>query len=283
MNYPAVPPASETPELFEEGHLWLLEKIDGAPLRFRLQQSGLIRFGDRNRWYEDPGAVPEPYQHAVRHVRANLRRDQLRTAIEDVEAVVFFGEATHKHAIEYEWDRLPSFLGFDVRSARTNAFYPPDIADQIFERIGLRPVNAVERERRARDFDPDSYTVPRSNWYDGPAEGVVIRNKRGGRATLTHPSFREAAEPPPLEQSASALATTHATRRRLESLAQTRTDRHRSVTADTLVELVLEEIVRREHDRLFLGNDSVEMAALRSAVTGQVRPFLETYWESRNR
>jgi len=36
----------------------------------------------------------------------------------------------------------------------------------------------------ARDFDPEAYAIPDSAWRDGPAAGVVVRNKRQGRGKL---------------------------------------------------------------------------------------------------
>lgn len=275
-TFPSIPRVADAPDdLFEEGHLWLTEKVDGAKFRFRLRESGLIQFGDRDRVYDDPDAVPEPYQHAVRHVRANLDREALRNAVDDVEALVFFGEAMHRQTIDYDWDRTPSFLGFDVWSARKDRFYPVDTVERIFDRLGLQSVNVFERERRARDFDPDAYSVPRSAWYDGPAEGVVVRNKRGQRATLLHPSFREIEETVPLDASAAELAAKWATRKRFETLSSELEAHDRPVTFETLYERVLEEIIREEHKRLYHADDPVDMRAFRSEVSARTRRFLE--------
>ncbi|WP_226005326.1 RNA ligase family protein [Natrinema salinisoli] len=275
-EYPSIPHAANAPdECFDDGHLWLLEKIDGAQLRFQLLESGLIRFGDRDRWYTDPAAIPDPYQHAVRHVRERLDRDALRRAVDDVETIVFFGEATHRHAIDYDWDRLPSFLGFDIWSAETDRFYPPDTVERIFDRIGLRPVNAFERERHTRDFDPESYTVPQSKWYDGPAEGVIIRNKRGQRAKLLHPTVRDVDESVPVDAAAPALAAEYATDRRIQKVATELEDRGHPVTFETLYERVLEDIVREEHAQLYRGDGTVDLEPFRSAVGRLVRRFLE--------
>ncbi len=276
--YPSIPRVTNAPDgLFDSGHLWLLEKVDGANVRFQLQESGLIRFGDRSRVYDDPDDIPEPYQHAVRYVRENLERDALRSAVDDVADVVFFGEAMHQHTIEYDWERTPSFLGFDVWSAKAGAFRPPDTVEKIFEGIGLEAVNAVERELRARDFDPDSYTVPESAWYDGPAEGVVIRNKRGDRAKLLHPDFREVDETVPVDSSAKELAAKYATRRRLEKLARKLEDRGQPVTFEPLYERVLEDIVREEHKQLYHGEGTLEMGTFRSEVGALTRAFLEEW------
>lgn len=276
-HYPSLPRLENAPdELLESGHLWLTEKIDGAHLRVQLRDSGLIRIGDRNRVYDDSDEIPLPYRHAVRHVRERLDRDVLRAAVDDVESVVLFGEATHYHTIEYDWDRLPSFLGFDVWSADAGAFQPPDAAERIFERLGLTPVNAVERELNTRDFDPESYTVPDSAWYDGPAAGVVVRNKTGGRAKLLHPEYLNADDPVPLEASAEEIAETYASDRRFERIATTLRNRDEAVSFEALFDRAFESIVREQHGRAFTGGTSVDLSAVRSAVADRTGAFLRT-------
>lgn len=275
-EYPAIPSVDAAPdERFDAGHLWLLEKIDGVHLRFQLQESGLVRFGDRSRVYDDPDDVPAPYQHAVRHVRNRLDREALRNAVEDVDDVVFFGEATTHRTIDYEWDRIPSFLGFDVWSADAGAFRPPDAVHAIFDGIGLESVTVFERERRARDFDPDSYAIPQSAWYDGPAEGVVVRDKRGHRAKLLHPDAGDVDAPEPTDAAPENLAAKYATRDRLEKLATRLEDDGRPVTFETLYEHVHEDVLREAHGRLHHGESSLEMSEFRSEVGALTRAFLD--------
>lgn len=272
-KFPKIPRIENAPEgLFERGHLWVQEKVDGANFRFQLDESGLIRFGDRSRVY-DTGDVPEPYRHAVRHVRERLDRDALRAAVEDVESVVFFGEAMHGHAIDYDWERTPSFLGFDVWSGET--FLPPDAVEKVFDRLGLQPVNTFEKEVRATDFDPESYEIPASNWYDGPAEGVILRNKTGQRTKLLHPEFAEVEDAVPVEAPADELARKYATRRRMEKLAHKLEDREQTVTFDALYERTLEDVVREEHKQLFHGQSDVDMGEFRSEVGKLVRQFVD--------
>jgi hypothetical protein len=277
-QFPSIPRVATAPEgIFDEGHLWLLEKVDGANFRFQLQQSGLIRFGDRSRVYDDPDAVPDPYQHAVRHVQNHLDRPALRAAVDDVEDIVFFGEAMHQHTIEYDWDRTPSFLGFDIWSVSRDAFRPPDAVEQIFDHLGLQPINAIERELPAAHFDPDSYSVPDSAWYDGPAEGVVLRNKRGQRAKLLHPDFQEVDDTIPVDASAATLADKYATSRRFEKLAAKLEDRGERVKFETLYERVLEDIIREEHKQLYYGGATIEMDTFRSEVAALTREFVDEW------
>jgi hypothetical protein len=275
-RYPEIPRVADAPdELFETGHLWLLEYVDGAQLRFQLRESGAIRFGDRERVYDDPDAIPAPYEHAVRHVRERLDRAALRGAVEDPGSVVFFGESTHKRRIEYDWDRLPSFLGVDVYSAAEGSFRPPGAAEKIFERLGLEPVNAVEKELHTRDFDPESYAIPQSAWYDGPAAGVVVRNKRGGRAKLLHPDFGAPEDAEPIDASAEAVAERYATDERFERIADDLDARGEAVTFERLYDRAVVDIVREKHRRLYHGASSVDMAAFRSAVAARARTFLD--------
>ena len=272
-EYPSLPRAADAPDrLFAEGHLWVLEKIDGAHLRFQLQEAGFLRFGDRATVYDDPGAVPAPYRPAVRHVRERLDREALRRAVDDVERVVLFGESTHHHAIAYDWDRIPPFLGFDVWDGES--FLTADAVERVFERLGLQPVNAIEREVRARDFDPDSYTVPASKWYDGPAEGVVVRNKRGDRAKIHHPRFREVDDTVPVDAPAEELASRYATPRRFEKLATKLEVHEEPVTVDRLYERAIEDTAREHHKQLYHADDPVDMSAFRSAVAALTRKFL---------
>ncbi|USZ67874.1 RNA ligase family protein [Halorussus salilacus] len=279
-QYPEIPRAEEAPDLFEGGHLWLQEKIDGAHLRFQLRESGLLRFGDRTRVFGEE--VPGPYRHAARHVRENLDRAALREAVSEPEGFVFFGEATHAHRIEYDWDRMPSFLGFDVWSARKEAFLPPDAVEKIHRRLGLHPVDTFEKEVRATDFDPGSYEIPTSEWYDGPAAGVVVRNKTGGRAQIPNPAVPDAdgadpvdtAETDPIDADPDALAEEYATDERFEAVASALRESDRPVTFDAVYDRVVERIFREEHARLFEDRADLDVRAFKSAVAARTQEYL---------
>ena len=291
-QFPSIPRVENAPrDLFESGHLWIQEKMDGANFRFRLRESGMLQFGDRSRTY-NADEIPEPYQHAVRHVRERLDREALRNSAENVESVVFFGEAMHEHAIDYDWARVPSFLGFDVWDSSDDGdeghFLPPDAVEQVYDRLGLQPVNAIQKEVRATDFAPDSYEIPESDWYDGPAEGVVLRNKTGLRAKLLHPDFREVDDTVPVdvpdeeaettkdaETVAELLARKYATRHRVEKIVHKLEDRGRPVTFDAVYERVVEDIVREEHKQLFHGERSIDVGTFRSEIAAQTWKFLE--------
>ncbi|WP_418284954.1 hypothetical protein [Halorubrum sp. DTA46] len=193
-EFPPLPNVADfdAPEDLLSGHLWVVELVDGTGLRFRMDESGLLRFGGPERTYETVADVPLALRPAVRSVRDRFDRETLRASVEDPSDVVFFGVATRYRGVDYDWERLPPFLGTDIwRSGASEksdgefgAFRPPDATAAIFEGVGLDPVTVVEREVNARDFDPEDYEMPPSTWRDGSVAGVVVRNKRGGRGRL---------------------------------------------------------------------------------------------------
>jgi hypothetical protein len=274
-RYPSLPTVSDAPDDLLSGHLWLLERIDGWHLRFRMEESGLLRFGDRETVYDDPETLPDAYGHAVRHVRERFDREVLRSAVDDVTDVVFFGVATHRRAIEYDWERLPSFLGHDVWSAEAGAFRPPDAAETIFERLGLDPVNAVERERRARDFDPEAYAVPSSAWYDGPAAGVVVRNKTGDRGVIRGLERSASVDRETVSVDLVEAAATHANREWLARIVARIEDRGEPVTVDVLAERAFEEFLRERHRLVARNGGDRTLEAIRSAILDRARTFLD--------
>ncbi|WP_247729879.1 hypothetical protein [Halovivax limisalsi] len=255
---------------FDTGHLWLLEQVDGPRLRFQLDASGLVRVGDAERVYDDPTDVPLPLRHAVRHVREHLDRDGLRAAVDDVDAVTFVGVATARRAIDYDWERVAPFLGVDVRTA--DGYRPPDAVAAIFDRLGLETVPVVERERRARDFDPDAIDFPASDLYDGPVAGLSLRDKRGGRAALSNPAVD--APDPPTAVDAPDLAAAYAADSRFERLARALESSGRSVDYDALVERTVEAIAREMAPQFADVSDPVDPAALRRAVGERAQQFL---------
>ncbi|WP_158058282.1 RNA ligase family protein [Halorussus halophilus] len=274
MNHlPAIPQVEDAPSgLLDGGHLWIQEYVDGAQFQFRLLESGLLKFGDGERTF-DAEDVPAPYRHAVRHVRERLDRQALRDATAEVESVVFGGVATHRHSIDYDWDALPSVLGYEVWSDEKGGFFPPDVAEQIYARLGLDSVNTFEKEVRATDFDPDSYELPQSNWYDGPAAGVVLRSKTGERAKLLG-ATATGSDPTPLDGSPEEIAREFVTEQRVEAVSRKLESEGRPATFDSVFERLFEAIVREEHRRLFHRETNLDVQAFRSAVAERTRTLV---------
>jgi hypothetical protein len=267
--FPPVPSVENAPtSLFDGGHLWLQEWVVGGPLRFQLTESGLLAFGDDRRVFDD-GDTPVGYERAVAHVRKTFDRSALRSALDDVSDAVFFGVATRNEGVAYDWDRTPPFLGVDVWTA-DSGFRPPDAAEALFDRLGLTPLNAVAKELRADSFDPGSYDRPESAYRDGPAAGVLVRNKTGDRATL----LGDWEPPEPLRDDPQTVAEAVATDERIEAAAERVADGGASADVSAVTDRVVAELGRREYARLFGDSGAVDEAAFRSAVAERVSRVL---------
>jgi hypothetical protein len=275
-TYPPVPSVDdpgEVDDVFGGGHLWVQELLDGGHLRFRMAPSGALRFGDRDRTFRD-GEVPLAYEHAVRHVREELDRGALREALEDPSSVVFFAEAIHRRAVDYDWHRTPSVLGFDVWDDDAGRFLPPDAVERVYGRLGLEPVDTFRKEVRAADFDADQDAIPASAWRDGPAAGLFLRSKTGERATLRNPAVDLEDDPEPLEGSAEELAGRYVTDERLRRVAADLEARDVGVGFDALFDRVYLLVLRAIHGRLTHGRTTVEVSEFRSAVAARTREWL---------
>jgi len=246
--------------LLDDGHLWLEEHVLGARLRFRVTDRGLV-FGDADGDFE-PWAEPLGVRAAVDRVRERFDTAGLSAEVDSPEGYVFIGVATRNEGIDYAWNRLPAFLGTDVR-APDGDLVAVDTAVAAFDRLGLDARNSIEREVPARDFHPDRHTVPDSAWYDGPAAGTVVRRKDGPRALL-----RGASGTSPSDRSdAAAFVDRYATPDAIEAVADSLGN---APSVDATVDRLLSRLVRRRYHEL----SSVDGDALRAAATEPVARHL---------
>lgn len=263
--FPPLPDAADAPaDLFDRGHLWLQEWVVGGPVRFRVDETG-VTVGDGERVFE-PWDEPPGYRHVARHVRERFDASTFLGEVSDPADHVFYGVATRDEGVAYDWDRLPSFLALDVHSP-DRGFLAPDAVERAFDRLGLAPVNALRKEVAARDFHRDRFEVPGSAWYDGPAAGVVVRNKRGQRALVPNPAC-EVADVPPHSPDVEAIAETFLTADRID-----RTVAEVGGSDAASVDRVLDRLVEtlaRERYRTVVAPGGFDAGAFRAAAAERV-------------
>jgi hypothetical protein len=182
-TFPTVTDLAATPTETGTGHLWILEHVEGILIRFSLRDDGRLVFGDRTRRL-DPETIAPAIRPAIEHVRAQFHRDAFRDAVSDVSTVTFYGVATCQHRLDYDWGRLPPFVGDDVYVPARGGLLPPDSTHAIFERLGLTPAPPLEREVRADSFHPERYSFPDSKWAETAVAGVRLADKHGWRGRL---------------------------------------------------------------------------------------------------
>ncbi|REA00522.1 hypothetical protein DEQ92_19835 [Haloferax sp. Atlit-6N] len=226
-----------------------------------MKPSGLLIFGDRERIFDD---VPPPYEQSVRHVREQFDRDAFHEAVDDPSAYVFFGVAPCNVGIDYDWDRIPPFLGRAIWNEDKERLLPIDKAERVFERLGLTPVNTFQKEVNVRDFHPERFDAPESAWYDGPAAGVVIENRRGGSALIQEIVVDEMSNYEPIQGEPTAVSNSLVTKTRVNQAIKAVEMPGKTATTAEVHARVFEMIVREEYARL--DHSNIDWKALRSAV-----------------
>ncbi|MDS0261051.1 hypothetical protein NDI56_16760 [Haloarcula sp. S1CR25-12] len=269
----------ETPTLADteafSGHVWVQELPTGAAFRFTVAPSGFVTFATADGSFDVAASVPVAFQRAARLIDDELDRDALQAATDAPSEITFCGIATRNEGIEYDWESVPAFVGTDVWSGRSESFLSPDAATGVFERLGLPTLPAIEKERPAPHTDlarfEESAGFPPSAWRDGPAAGVLIRDKAGGRAATWRVQPSDA--PSPSEQpSAGELAAEYATVERIEQTGAAVDDDGASVTVDAIRDRLVADVVREAYAELFADGEFVaSLTAFESAVAERVQ------------
>ena len=279
-SYPTLPPLADVPEILDGGHLWIQEFVDGGLLRYRLDESGHLQIAGEDGVF-DHGDVPLHYDRSVGYLRSTIDAAVLERGVSDPSAIVYFGVATYRRRVDYDWERLPPVLGHDVWSGPDKSFLSPDVVEKVFERIGLESVPAVEKERRAIDFDPASYELPVSRFRDSPVAGVVVRNKAGGRGVIRSEGIdwdvdgidMDENEVDAIDDGGSTpdLVEARLTRGRIDGLADELTSAGWPVTTETLFDRALSAFARE------VGPDSLDAldpGNLRAAIADRTSRYV---------
>ena len=167
------------------------EKMDGANMRFFVK-GGKVYVGSRNVVFGDMNSVKDNVG------RYNLALRMFYNAMKGKEnkydGLIFFGECMVRHTIDYNWEKTPSLLLFDIYDINEKRFYDYDEKVKVFNDLNLPYVPLIERIKvidiKGKKID-DSF-VPNSKYYDGKAEGIVFKNyKRQIFAKYVRGKFKE--------------------------------------------------------------------------------------------
>ena len=269
-TFPETPPLSDASL---SGHLWIQEHVTGRRIRFQVAPSGMLRFGAPKEVF-DPDEVPLPYRRATSHVREALDLSALRSATDEPDSVTFFGVATVYEGIEYDWSELPPFVGVDVWSDERDGYLPPDGAARAYEAVGLSSLPAVEKEADVNYTDLDGYAsgeMPSSAYRDGPAAGVLVRDKSGGRGEAWR-TERVKTDAEDGGRTPEELGERYATEESIDRTAEILTEGNEEPTVEAVLERLLADVVRQNYTELYRGDELVvPQKEFRSAVAERIR------------
>lgn len=168
------------------------EKMDGANFRFMIKDKKVI-FGSRTQELDSEN-IQNNWKRCVNYI---LEKTHQNINNECYDNYIFYGECMIKHSMNYDWDKIPPFLGFDVRDKKTLQFLDLDQAMALFEDLDLDfvPIIDIKEAKDIKDLSED--LVPESKYadlksQDKKAEGIVFKNyEKQLFAKLVREKFKE--------------------------------------------------------------------------------------------
>jgi len=278
-----------------DDELIIKEKLDGANFRFTHSRNvdGVegprLVFGSRNVIYKNEKDTDSRFEHAVEHVREHVSPNDFIEHVEDGDdSLTIFGEAMHEHTLDYAWDDVPSVLVFDAYSER-DGWLSWQSVRAIARRLGLETAPEVYFQRQYEDISelPDEI---KSEYRDGPAEGIVVRSPTLGlRAKSRSEDFldKHAGGAPSVvkgrtDDSAELARKLLAQEPWVDKWIHKYRDRDRTIEMAIMEDLwrdVFDDIIEEEYETIMLGNWDINTKDFRSIIASHVAEQLQAYLE----
>lgn len=151
------------------------EKIDGANFRFMPSEDGRIIFGSRNLSIGDStNDIGGNWNKCVKFILERLNGRDLS----EYYGYIFYGECCIPHSIQYAWERIPAFLGFDIM--KNDKFLDYEEVKMVYEKLNLPmvPLVSINSVLYYKEIKLSENDIPNSVYYAGKAEGIVLKNYR---------------------------------------------------------------------------------------------------------
>ena len=162
----------------ENDEIVIQEKIDGANFRFYISKNNEIIFGSRNRQLtynsESEINMNKSFKKCCDFIKSKI----LSKDVSNYHDYIFYGENCIKHSLNYDWDTIPIYLGFDIFDINKNIFLPFNETQKIFKNLGLEmvPLIDITKSKNLKNIDDNFVPISQYTKNDVQAEGVVFKN-----------------------------------------------------------------------------------------------------------
>lgn len=296
-KYPKLkyPGNEKTEGLFADGTIYIQEKFDGGNGRFMLQdhldseyheEDRDLVFGSRNVVYKNSSDETNQFADQVEFVRENVDVEKLREYDDGFDGIIIYGEYMEPHTLEYDWENVPPFLGFDVWSIGNEKFLHPDVTKNVIEGINLPFVEYFDVIEASGWSDYD-LEIPKSKYGDVQAEGVVFKNPdMGVYGKWVREDFKEknkeifGKSKRHQVTGAEKVAYQYITEARIEKAIHKLVDEHgydyEMKMMESLPEYVIRDMADEEAANLFMEESwEIDTAELRSIVSSRCASILK--------
>ena len=160
------------------------EKIDGANFRFYINDFGQIIFGSHTQQLSEDKdhQYQKNFERSIKHIQDKLYGKDLSK----YKGMIFYGECCVKHTINYNWEEIPPFLGFDINNDENpnypKRYLPYPLVEEVYYELGLNfvPVLGRYKAKEIKEWKIDDSHVPVSQYVspsaqDRQAEGIVFK------------------------------------------------------------------------------------------------------------
>ena len=150
------------------------EKMDGANTRIYIYNNKLY-FGSRN--ISDLDLESDNFKNFRRS--AEFVIDKLKDKdLSKYNNLILFGETMVRHTLDYDWAHIPSILMFDIYDMNQQRYLNYKEKTAVFNELELPivPLVKITNAKELSSLKIDDNFVPKSQWRDGQAEGVVFKN-----------------------------------------------------------------------------------------------------------
>lgn len=165
----------ETKDIFIDGEdiIYIEEKIDGGNFRFMIKDNKII-IGSRTQQLTDNQGedtnMNKMFKRCSDYIRYQLKDKDL-TSLEDM---VFYGENCVRHTLNYDFDYMPIFLGFDI--LKGDKYLDWEEKTNIFNKLRLPTVPLISKTKAKDITEIDDSSIPISKYAKTKAEGIVFKN-----------------------------------------------------------------------------------------------------------
>ncbi len=164
---------------YPEDTIVIEEKVDGGNFSMWLDEDNLVHFGSRNRdlTIENDNKIFARQQIQLKEHLLNLENEGIKLNLN----YIYYLECMQTHTINYT--SAPFIIGLDIRLKRAKneegegLFIGREAREQEFNRLKIENVPLIWwgtvaelKKLSIRDL------IPKSKYYDGFAEGIVIKN-----------------------------------------------------------------------------------------------------------
>ena len=270
----------ENKGILDGGNIVLTEKIDGGQFRFWFE-NGKLHFGSRNQELIEEKDNNQ-FKRTIDYVISVLNQSSFYANGDDIiydSRYEFFGEACFKHTINYDWNKIPPFIGYSIYDIVTHKFLPWSDVKKIFNDLGFTVVP---------EADTDCYyTIPKSKFYPGDAEGIVFFNyEKQLFAKIVSPEFKEenrkafGMSKKHVENDDEKVVMIYCTNARINKAILSLRDSGHPIGMTLmrdLYELVWIDIIEEHYKDILLSNFQINIKGIRSLIAKRCLEVLKTY------